>query len=412
MYYFKLFLIKFILYYNNIMVKNKKNLVNIIIQSNNIANDNKNYSNIINNILKGPYDVLKRIAIHNIISNILNKRNITSTEKRNIITIIEYLIKNNTLYAKSTLIFIIDKIYLFGKDNKEDILNKFNGYSDYINYISLYESQENSLSESTLSESTIISKGLNKIRRILYRINPIETIAKRSTLIRNIRNIYKDNPVKGISEESKTTTNKNLVITEEIINNIHNFLKKTNNSYIQIFINKLKNNNNYKNINSINDIINYLRSNEGQNKKLKLIEYIENFSKKEKLRSNNSPLTRQQSKTNPFNNNLSQVEILSEPENNRPPSYSPSKVPPEVPPQAVSQGGPQGEPPQAAENRKRLLSSIKTHTHILTKPNPKPKPKPEKLTTLDLLQKTMNMRRSNLRYNNSGSESGSKSEWE
>ena len=100
------------------------------------------------------YGPNSKIYIHNIISNILNKKKINEVEKNILNEIVEGLKQsdNNKLIALSTLVFIIDKIFLF-KDvsEKQGILDSIKNFSfngeggenNYTNklgtYIGLYE---------------------------------------------------------------------------------------------------------------------------------------------------------------------------------------------------------------------------------------------------------------------------------
>ena len=76
---------------------------------------------IINSIIsENIYRPNHKIIIHDIINNILNKKNIDNNELEIIKKIIIFLKKDTDINKYSTLLHIIDKIFLYGINNKKD----------------------------------------------------------------------------------------------------------------------------------------------------------------------------------------------------------------------------------------------------------------------------------------------------
>jgi hypothetical protein len=142
----------------------KRNMIKQMIKTNDYFDKQPINIGNINSIIEtafGNYNNNNKRVIHNIISNVLNKKNISKNEVtiiNNIITRIFSGINDNSRKSKliyySTLIFLIDKIHLikFDEDSeratlKSSILEKINEKnvdSQYIkNYINLYGNEKN-----------------------------------------------------------------------------------------------------------------------------------------------------------------------------------------------------------------------------------------------------------------------------
>ena len=98
---------------------------------------------IINSIIsENIYRPNHKIIIHDIINNILNKKNIDNNELEIIKKIIIFLKKDTDINKYSTLLHIIDKIFLYGINNKKDnILSDLKDINQIDNYIAMYENQ-------------------------------------------------------------------------------------------------------------------------------------------------------------------------------------------------------------------------------------------------------------------------------
>ena len=128
----------------------KKNIIdyfkanNKLLESTNI--NDTNLGEIINRIdeyLRN-YTIKKKIVIHNIIFQILSKKNpISGNYKKIIFKIIDEMKEPNNIIQNSTIIYIIDTSYTFYNDDKKEIIdrifNNFNDNESIKNYIKLYE---------------------------------------------------------------------------------------------------------------------------------------------------------------------------------------------------------------------------------------------------------------------------------
>jgi len=152
----------------------RKNMIKSLINTNKIKNSGEEYdSRMIINLIDN-YNNYSKKVIHNIISNILNKEIIEDYEYdviENILNNIFENIKNidkpnkDLLYI-DTILFIIDKLFLYGSidnnnKNKNDILDKiyneikdlnkkesdYSCFSSIIGYITFYEESFNNISE-------------------------------------------------------------------------------------------------------------------------------------------------------------------------------------------------------------------------------------------------------------------------
>jgi len=156
----------------------RKNMIKRLINTNKIKNSGQEYdSRMIINLINN-YNNYSKKVIHNIISNILNKEVIEDYEYNAIEDILDTIFKNiqnvdnddkDLLYI-DTILFIIDKLFLYGSidnDNKNDILDKiyiqikdmkgcFPGIISYINFYeeSLKKNYENQITETIPKSET------------------------------------------------------------------------------------------------------------------------------------------------------------------------------------------------------------------------------------------------------------------
>jgi hypothetical protein len=198
------------------------------------------------------YNNYSKKVIHNIISNILNKEDIADYENNTIYTILDTILSNilnseigdkDLLYI-DTILFIIDKLFLYGSinnDNKKDILNYIKNdiipntidymcFSTIINYITFYETsfQKSSNNGINVSESAT-GTFTKKIKLDDFKINQLFII--------NLENISNQNTknelIKNLVEKYNFNSNK---ITKKI-NNMNNFTVQLLGCYYDNIIN-------------------------------------------------------------------------------------------------------------------------------------------------------------------------------
>ena len=238
---------------NNLI--DRKKMIKYMIETNKIYNSENitSYDIIIDKMFKNYNNYAKKV-IHNIISNILNKKNIDQNEiiiMENIITKIFEGVKFEKLKLTyyDTLMFIIDKIFLFGKltssDNKKRIdmikfiQKKINNYNNktsidiiYIkNYINLYEinfNREESKIE-TSENFTSNNEHKNKLTLKDFKKDSIFSIKKET--------ITGGNKKSFVNDLSKNYDFNSTIILSKI-NSIDNFTVQVIGYYTSINYNK------------------------------------------------------------------------------------------------------------------------------------------------------------------------------
>ena len=210
----------------------RKNMIKNLISTNKTKNSGEGYDDEMIRKLIDNYNNYSKKVIHNIISNILNKEDIADYEYDTINIILTTIFENINSNGKQdkyllyidTILFIIDKLYLYGSFHNNEYKNNiylkildeinnikenndYNFFSGIIAYTEFYEqSFQNNLNKTTGYINTSQSATGNNneltiddfIKGKIFKINKDKSIYKNNNFIRKAVN--KDNSNKIISK--------------------------------------------------------------------------------------------------------------------------------------------------------------------------------------------------------------------